>query len=64
MPSFDINSNIDYKDGRIYVAVINRKFRVICVRGDYYTEKQASWGDDPESAWANTLLIVADYVPR
>ena len=43
---------VAYKGGCIYTSFKARKFRALKVRGDYYSEAQASWGQKAPSAKA------------
>ena len=54
----------DYKQGRIYTSGDKGNFRVICKRGDYYTEKVATWQDKTKpgrQALEKALQKVEEY---
>ena len=54
----------DYKQGRIYTSGAKGSFRVICKRGDYYTERQAGWKDKAKpdrQALEKALQKVEEY---
>ena len=54
----------DYKQGRIYTSAAKGSFRVICKRGDYYTERAAALKDKakPErQALEKALQKVEEY---
>ena len=44
-----------YKQGVIYTAVKQKRFRALRVRGDRYTESGASYSKDPKAAWAKVV---------
>ena len=62
-PKKDDKTPTDYKGGRIYQSVPKSRFRVICVKGDYNTEKGVKWeGDKPTlKIWKAALATVDGF---
>ena len=57
---------IDYKGGRIYTSTPRSAFRVIRLRGNFSTERQARWKTSTkpdEKAFQDALRMVDEYKP-
>ena len=57
---------IDYKGGRIYTSTPRSAFRVIRLRGNFSTERQARWTKSTkpdDKAFKNALRMVDEYKP-
>ena len=57
---------VDYKGGRIYTSTPRSAFRVIRLRGNFSTERQARWKTSTkpdQKAFQDALRMVDEYKP-